>query len=151
MKRAVLYDSFRTPLGSQRTDVARISMKRTQLRNLIFIAPLVCWSFLLVSCGSKVQGTYTDASGRVILELRSGGRAVLTFMGETAPCTYTVEGNKLTLACKAAEGFILAVPRNAGDTVFTIHDDGSLTGPPGAFIHARAGEWILSPLRKTKS
>jgi len=56
------------------------------------------------------------------LELRSGGNASFTMMGETHTCTYKVDGDKLTLDCKEPEAL-----------VFTIHDDGSLT-PVGTFI-----------------
>jgi hypothetical protein len=82
------------------------------------------------ACGSKVQGTYSDANGAFILKLRSGGNASLTFAGETQACAYKVDGNKIALDCKGDK------------TVLTIHDDGSLTGPPGTFIPA---------LRKSKS
>jgi hypothetical protein len=69
------------------------------------------------ACGSKVSGTYSNENGFVVLDLRSGGKASLTMMGEVTECTFTVDGDKLTLECK-------------GDKlVFTIHDDGSLTGP----------------------
>ncbi len=83
-------------------------------------------------CGSSVQGTYSDPNGAFTLELKSGGNAAFTFMGQTAQCTYTVDGNKLMLDCKG----------DPGKVTFTIHDDGSLTGPPGTFMPA---------LRKTKS
>ena len=88
---------------------------------------------LLVSgCNSGPKGTYTDANGAVILELRSGGSANFTFMGDVQDCTYESSGKQLTLTCKG----------EAGRTVFNIHDDGSLTGPPGSF---------MPPLRKQKS
>jgi len=82
------------------------------------------------ACGSKVRGTYSDANGAFILELRSGGDASFTFAGETQACTYKVDGNRIALDCKGDK------------TVLTIHDDGSLTGPPGTFMPA---------LRKSKS
>lgn len=37
-------------------------------------------------CGSSVQGTYSDPMGAFTLELKSGGKAAFTFMGETAQC-----------------------------------------------------------------
>lgn len=87
---------------------------------------------LLVSgCNSGPKGTYTDANGAVILELRSGGKANFTFMGDVQDCTHETSGKQLTLTCKG----------EAGKTVFNIHDDGSLTGPPGSF---------MPPLRKEK-
>ena len=88
----------------------------------IFAALLVSSILALVACGSKLEGTYTDASGAIMLELKSGGKAELTFMGETGQCTYKVDGKSVMLNCRG------------DNTVFTIHDDGSLTGPPGSFI-----------------
>jgi hypothetical protein len=80
---------------------------------------------------SSLPGTYTDPQGAITLDIKSGGTATLTFMGETAQCTYTVDGKKLALNCKG----------DAGKLTFNIQDDGSLTGPPGTFI---------PPLRKKK-
>jgi len=37
---------------------------------------------LISGCNSGPNGTYTDANGAVILELRSGGKANFTFMGD---------------------------------------------------------------------
>ena len=92
-----------------------------------------CAVALMISgCNSGPHGTYTDANGAVILELRSGGKANFTFMGDVEDCTYESSGKLLTLTCKGG----------AGKTVFNIHDDGSLTGPPGSF---------MPPLRKEKS
>ena len=89
---------------------------------------------LLVSgCKSGPTGTYTDANGAVILELRSGGKANFTFMGDVENCTYESSGKQLTLTCMGSPAPV---------TVFNIHDDGSLTGPPGTF---------MPPLRKEKS
>jgi hypothetical protein len=89
---------------------------------------------LLVSgCNSGPKGTYTDANGAVILELRSGGKANFTFMGDVEDCTYESSGKQLTLTCKGSPAPV---------TVFNIHDDGSLTGPAGSF---------MPPLRKEKS
>lgn len=87
---------------------------------------------LLPGCSSSPSGTYTDANGAVILELRSGGHARFTFSGDVLDCTYTTTKTNLTLTCKG----------DASPTLFTIHDDGSLTGP---------AETFMPPLRKVKS
>jgi hypothetical protein len=79
---------------------------------------------MFVACTSGPSGTYSDANGAVLLELKSGGKANITWMGQVADCTDDTSGNKLTLDCKG----------DAGKIVFTIHDDGSLTGPPGSFM-----------------
>jgi hypothetical protein len=97
---------------------------------LLISIPAVC--VLLVSgCHSGPGGTYTDTMGAVILELRSGGDARFTFSGDVQDCRYTSNSATLTLTCKG----------DASPTVFAIHDDGSLTGPPGSF---------MPPLRKQK-
>jgi hypothetical protein len=64
--------------------------------------------------------------GSVLLELKSGGKANFTFMGNVAECTYSSSGQQLALNCAG----------DAGATVFNIHDDGTLTGPPGSFMPA---------------
>lgn len=76
------------------------------------------------ACNSGPSGTYSDANGAVLLELKTGRKANITFMGDVADCTDSTSGNQLTLDCKPP----------AGKIVFTIHDDGSLTGPPGGFM-----------------
>ena len=98
----------------------------------IVLPPLVaCLSLMLSACGnSGVNGTYQNDNGFAVLELRSGGNVAFNVGGEKAPCSsYTVDGNNVTLKC------------DDGDMLFTRHDDGSLTGPPGNFMGA---------LRKTK-
>ena len=77
------------------------------------------------SCGSSgMAGTYTDPAGAVLLELKSGGKANFTFMGDVEDCTYKASHPHLNLNCKG----------ELGSVVLTIHDDGSLTGPPGSFM-----------------
>ena len=76
-----------------------------------------CGTFIFGACGAGLSGTYTNPTGLVTLDLRSGGAASLTMMGQNEQCTYDVSGRNLTLTC-------------GGDkTVWGIHDDGSLTGP----------------------
>ena len=99
------------------------------------LASLVSGTVIVLAggCNSGPRGTYTDANGAVILELRSGGKANFTFMGDVEDCTYESSGKQLTLTCKGSPAPV---------TVFNIHDDGSLTGPAGSF---------MPPLRKEKS
>jgi hypothetical protein len=77
-----------------------------------------------VACTSGPSGTYSDAMGSCLLELKSGHKANFTFSGDVLDCTFSTSAKKLSLTCKG----------DATPTVFTIHDDGSLTGPPGSFI-----------------
>ena len=82
------------------------------------------------SC-SSLPGTYSDPNGAITLEIKSGGSANLTFMGQSAPCTYAVSGQQLNLNCKG----------DAGKITFTIRDDGSLAGPSDS---------LIPPLQKRK-
>lgn len=101
------------------------------MRGSIILISALC-ALPVSACHSGPSGTYTDANGAVILELRGGGRANFTFMGDVENCTYNSSREQLTLTCKGSP---------APTTVFAIHDDGSLTGPPGSF---------MPPLRKEK-
>lgn len=72
---------------------------------------------LLSACGSKLNGTYTNATGIVMLELKSGGKATMGMGGETKDCTYAEEGKQIRLTC-------------AGDRIaLRVNDDGSLWAP----------------------
>ena len=69
--------------------------------------------------GLNMEGTYISNMGNVVLDLKSGGKAMFTLMGESMPCKYNVKEDKLVLDC---------TPQ--GEKVdFVIHGDGSLSGP----------------------
>ncbi|MEP6601710.1 MAG: hypothetical protein ABJB49_07835 [Nitrospirota bacterium] len=94
-------------------------MRNLMIPGIVLIAALLVVMPTIGTCGSNVDGTYTNTGGMVTLDLRSGGKAGFTMMGETMPCTYKVKENKVMLDC---------TPK--GEKVdFIIHDDGSLTGP----------------------
>jgi hypothetical protein len=80
----------------------------------------------LVGCGSGVRGTYSDQTGAFVLDLKSGGKASFAIPGDAVSCNYRVDGESLTLDC----------PGDAGKLVFTIHGDGSMTGPRDSFMPA---------------
>lgn len=73
-----------------------------------------------------MKGTYSDPSGAYTLDLRARGKALFTFVGESAQCSYTVGDHAVNLDC----------PDPAGKLALAIHDDGSLTGPPGSIMPA---------------
>jgi hypothetical protein len=106
-------------------------MKSALVHNIFLKAVLGCLCIAMIACGSKLAGTYSAAGGAIMLELQSGGKASLSFAGQSAPCTYTTSGNIVTLACEG----------QAGSLALTVQGDGSLAGPPGSFI---------PPLQKTK-
>jgi hypothetical protein len=97
---------------------------------LLFLFVMACTTFAATACTSGIKGTYSDQMGAFVLDIKSGDKAAFTFAGETADCSYKKDGTQLTLDCAGA----------AGKMVFTIHDDGSLTGPP-----------VIPALRKRKS
>ena len=68
---------------------------------------------LIAGCNSGPHGTYTDANGAVILELRSGGKANFTFMGNVEDCTFKSNDKQLTLTCEGSPAPV---------TVFNIHE-----------------------------
>lgn len=104
-------------------------MNDKSFRNLV-LAMLLCFTSGLAACGSKMEGTYADPSGAFVLVLKSGGNATFSFAGDTASCTYAVNGDKLSLDCKG----------DAGKMVFTVQSDGALAPPQG----------FIQPLHKTK-
>jgi hypothetical protein len=86
---------------------------RGALRFVVLLA-LSTWA---TACGSKLDGTYTNASGAVMLELKSGGKATMGVGGETKDCTHAEEGKQIRLTC-------------AGDRItLRVNDDGSLWAP----------------------
>ena len=93
-------------------------MKNLIIPRIVLIAVIAAVA-MIGGCGSKAEGTYTNTGGMVTLDLKSGGKATFTMMGESVPCTYKVKDNKVMLDC---------TPK--GEKVdFMVHDDGSLTGP----------------------
>ena len=102
-------------------------MRGNTYQKLILATLLTFFSIANVACGGKLEGTYSNLGGGVMLELRSGGKADLTLNGETQNCGWKVDSKKVTVTC-------------SGDSLdFGIHDDGSLTGPS-----------FVGVLRKTK-
>ena len=76
-----------------------------------------------IGCGGKVEGnTYEGNGGVVKIEFKSGGKAYMSAGPATTACTYTESGKTVTLIC-------------VGDkTVFSVEDDGALSGPPDGFL-----------------
>jgi hypothetical protein len=81
-------------------------------------------SLAVVACGGP-KGTYTDPSGSFVLTLKSGGEANFAIPNSETTCTYTTKGDQLSLNCKGDA---------SGPLTLTMHDDGSLSGPPDGFM-----------------
>ena len=96
-------------------------MRLRRVRRTLFLLAAVAFGISSAACGGALKGTYSNG-GTVILELRSGGKADLTAMGDLQHCTWKGNDKKVVLTCK-------------DDSIdFLRHDDGSLTGPPGSFM-----------------
>lgn len=92
------------------------------MRALAVIA-LVSMVLAAAACGGdKLAGTYQNENGSIVLDLKSGGTGALTIAGDTKPCTYTSDQQTLKVTC------------DDNEVDFTVHDDGSLTGPPDSFV-----------------
>lgn len=94
-------------------------MNKVMVQTIIVSAALVVIFPVLGYSAPNMEGTYTNNGGMVTLDLKSGGKATFTMMGESMPCTYKANDDKVLLDC---------TPK--GEKVdFIIHGDGSLTGP----------------------
>jgi hypothetical protein len=89
----------------------------TLYQNAFFAGMLICFCFANAACGSKLEGTYSNLGGGVVLELRSAGKADVTMSGEVQHCSWKADPKKITVTC-------------GGDAIdFVRHDDGTLSGP----------------------
>jgi len=78
---------------------------------------LICSCVVNAACGGKLEGTYSNPSGMVMLDLRTGGKAEMTMMGEIQHFSWKADSKNVTAKC-------------GNDSLdFAIHDDGSLSGP----------------------
>jgi hypothetical protein len=84
---------------------------------------IVAACLTLAGCAGSVSGsTYQNANGMIQVEFKSGGKAFTSLSGMTTSCSYKEESRKVTLECEGDK------------TVFTVNDDGSLSGPPTGFL-----------------
>lgn len=79
----------------------------------------VIFAILLSACGSGLNGTYTDASGIVSYNFKSGGKVAMATMGMETEMDYRVEDGKVKIGSPQ------------GALVMTILEDGSIQGPMG--------------------
>ncbi len=103
-------------------------MNSSSLSRAAAAALAVFFLLVVTACGSSIQGKYSNSTGGVRLELRSGGKATFTLDNESEQCSYSIKGKTLHLACRE------------GKVDFGIRDNGSLAGPG-----------FIGELKKTKS
>jgi hypothetical protein len=85
------------------------------LRGALRLAGVAGLSALSIACGSKLDGTYTNPSGIVMLELRSGGKATMGVGGETRDCSHAEDGKQIRLTCGKEQ---IALRINEDGTLF---------------------------------
>ena len=90
------------------------------------LVSLIATAALLLGCGGGVEGKYRDPAGMINAEFK-GGKAYVAMGGYAVNGTYTVEGKKIV--CRGNFGPMLPNP-----LIFTINDDGSISGPDTTFI-----------------
>jgi hypothetical protein len=85
---------------------------------VVLLMVTLAWLAWGAGFSSGVEGTYSNETGGLVLELKSGGIATFTSsLGDRHDCIYSANHNELLLACK-------------NDKVdFAINRDGSLTAP----------------------
>ncbi|MEP7324988.1 MAG: hypothetical protein ABI836_03485 [Gemmatimonadota bacterium] len=89
-----------------------------KLRGLLPASWVLLAAATVTSCGSGVDGVYHDSTGQVTLELKSGGKAHITLMGEQHDLTYKIEGNKIAMRDPTDS--------TSGEVVATRNTDGTL-------------------------
>jgi hypothetical protein len=97
-------------------------MRASSGSTLVAVASLL-FCLLAAGCGSGVKGhTYAGPGGTVQISFQSDGKAFASMGPLTSSCTYTQNGNNVTLICE-------------GDTEqLTLQSDGSLNGPPDGML-----------------
>ena len=95
----------------------------TFVRNIVMGAAAAAVALTLTGCGGSVDGsTYQNANGMILVEFKSDGKAFTSLNGMTATCKYKQDSKTITMECEGDK------------TVFTLNDDGSLSGPPNGFL-----------------
>jgi hypothetical protein len=96
--------------------------KEFGLSNVLAVAILLALG-TTTGCGGGVEGnTYENNGGVVKVEFKSGGKAYLSAGPATTTCTYSESGKTVTLLCMGDK------------TVFTVEEDGALSGPPDGLL-----------------
>lgn len=96
--------------------------ERFTLSNVLSVVAVVALG-ATIGCSRKVEGdTYENNGGVVKVEFKSGGKAFVSAGPATTTCTYSESGKTVTLICEGDK------------TVFSVEDDGALSGPPDGLL-----------------
>lgn len=76
----------------------------------------------LSACGSRLSGTYKDATGITSLTFQSGSKVAMTTLGIETELDYSIEDDKVKIGSDKSR------------LVLTILNDGSLQGPLGVTL-----------------
>jgi hypothetical protein len=88
---------------------------------------LVLTVFVAASCGGRSDpwlGTYSNSNGSITLDVKGGGKASFTALGQTLECTYTTREQTMSLNC----------PEPAGNFTFGRQSDGSIVAQDNPII-----------------
>jgi len=91
-------------------------------RHTLFIIPIFLCLFLS-SCGSGLDGTYSDQAEMTKYKFESGGNVyVSSVMGVEVELKYKLDGNKIKIGGPE------------GNLILTLLEDGSIEGPMGVVL-----------------
>jgi hypothetical protein len=82
-------------------------------------------ALLLAACGSRLSGEYTDKSGLLRYDFKSGGKVYMTTLGVQVAGDYRVDDDKVI------------IQGSSGNMVLDIRGDGTLSGPLGMVLSKR--------------
>src|SRR2546425_11173620 len=94
----------------------------------VFLAWTVACMSLTLGCGSKLEGTYVNATGQVAIEFKTG-KAYLTMGVVTSPGEYEVKGDKIIIKENKDDKEPIVLSRNG---------DGSIETPFGRMTKKRS-------------
>jgi uncharacterized lipoprotein YehR (DUF1307 family) len=97
-------------------------MNNSFLRRGVFIAIVAIASLTFTGCTKPIEGKYEDANGVMSIEFKSGKAYVGTMVGAPVETTYTIDGDKITVASPSQ-----------GNLVLTRNSDGTLSSVMGTF------------------
>lgn len=92
------------------------------MKRIWLLVAAVCLTIGACHSNSVKGRAFHDNGGVVKVEFKSGGKAFVSTGPVTNTCSYTESGSKVTLVC------------DGDTTMFTVDDDGALSGPPNGFL-----------------